>query len=127
MAFNAIEIVALVVSLLVIVKLLIVSFKPKSWFDLAKGLYSAPVVLFLVELVLALIVFYYLLQQLTIVQIMAAIGLGALLTGLSFTIYARETIAFASKFLKGKSLLSKAWLPILIWLTLAVWTLAALF
>ncbi|KKK67488.1 hypothetical protein LCGC14_2953570 [marine sediment metagenome] len=127
MAFNAVEIIALVLVLLVIVKLLIVSFSPKSWLGLVKALYSTPVILFFVELILAAIVFYYLLQQLTIIQIMAAIALGALLTGMSFAIYGKETIAWGTKLLRDKSFLRKAWLPILIWLALAVWTLMALF
>jgi len=127
MAFNAVEITALVVSLLIIVKLLVVSFSPKSWWGLVKPIYKANVVLFIAELVLALIVFYYLLQQITIVQLMAAVALGALLTGMTFAVYGKETIDWAGKLLRGRSVLGRAWLPILIWLGLTIWTLVELF
>ena len=126
MAFNAVEIIALVVSILIIVKLLVISFSPRSWYSLAKGLYKSSIVLFVVELILAVIVFYFLLQSFTIVEIMAVITLGALLTGMSFALYAKETLGLASKML-GKTTLRRMWLPILIWLALAVWTLGELF
>jgi hypothetical protein len=127
MAFNAVEVIALIVALLIIVKLLVVSFSPKAWWNLAKSLYKANVALFVVELVLALVVFYFLLQQITLVQLMAAIGLGALLTGMTFAVYAKETIDWGTKILRSKSLWARSWLPILIWLGLAVWTLVELF
>lgn len=126
MAFNAVEIIALVVSILIIVKLLVISFSPKSWYNLAKGLYKSSIVLFVVELILAGVVFYYLLQSFTIVEIMAVITLGALLTGMSFALYAKEFMGLVGKML-GKGTLKRMWLPILIWLALAVWTLVELF
>jgi hypothetical protein len=126
MAFGAIEIIALIFAILVIVKLVVVSFSPKSWLNFAKKLYSAGTILFIVELILAAVVFYYLFQVLTLVQIVAAITLGALLTGMSFALYGKETLAWGTKLL-NKGLLKKAWLPILIWLALAVWTLIELF
>lgn len=126
MAFNAVEIIALIFAVLVIVKLLVVSFSPKSWLALAKSLYKTPMVLFIVELILAAVVFYYLLIELTVVQIFAAVTLGALLTGMSFAIYGKETIAWGTKLLDSNTP-KKIWLPILIWLALAVWVLIELF
>ena len=126
MAFNAVEIIALIFAVLVIVKLLVVSFSPKSWLALAKSLYKTPMVLFIVELILAAVVFYYLLIELTVVQIFAAVTLGALLTGMSFAIYGKETIAWGTKLL-DRNTPKKIWLPILIWLALAVWVLITLF
>jgi len=82
---------------------------------------------YIVELILAAILFYYLLIELTIVQIFAAILVGAFLTGMTFAIYHKEAMDFGSKLLKGKTLLKRAWLPILIWLALTIWTLAELF
>ena len=127
MVFNAIEIIALIFAIVIIVKLLIVSFSPRSWWGFAKGLYKTPAILFIVELILAIVVFYYLLQQLAIVQIMAAVTFGALLTGLSFTAYAKETLDLGDKILRSKTLVKRIWLPIVIWFALAVWVLIALF
>ncbi len=127
MVFGAIEIIALIFAILIIVKLLFVLFSPKSWFNFAKKIYGSPRVLVIVELILVLIIFYYLLQSLSIVQIMAAVVLGALLTGMGFAVYAKETMAWSNKLMKQKGLLKKAWLPVLIWLILVIWTLIALF
>jgi hypothetical protein len=126
MAFNALEIAALVLAVLVLVKVLVVSFNARAWMKVVRFLYSNRALLFIVELVLAAVLFYYLIQQMTIVQIMSVVALGALLTGMVFAVYARETIAWASKFLNSKSLMKRAWLPILIWLALVIWTLVEL-
>lgn len=127
MAFSVVEWFVLVFVIVAIIKVLICSFKPKAWLDLVKGLYKNGVVLFIVELILAAVLFYYLLMELSVVTIMAVIVLGALLTGMSFALYNKETMAWGSKILKGKTLLSKAWLPILIWLALSIWVLIELF
>ena len=127
MAFSVVEWFVLIFVILAIIKILICSFKPKAWLDLVKGLYKNGVVLFIVELILAAVLFYYLLMELSVVTIMAVIVLGALLTGMSFALYNKETVAWGSKILKGKTLLSRAWLPILIWLALSIWVLVELF
>ena len=127
MAFSVVEWFVLVFVILAIIKIIICSFKPKAWLDLIKGLYKNGVVLFIVELILAAVLFYYLFLELSLVYIMAVIVLGALLTGMSFAIYNKETIAWGSKILKGKTLWNKAWLPLLIWLALSIWVLVELF
>ena len=127
MAFSVIEWFVLVFAILVIIKILICSFDPKAWLKFAKGIYKNGIVLFIVELILAAILFYYLFMELSIIYIMAVIVLGALLTGMSFAIYNKDSMSFAGKILKGKTILNKAWLPILIWLALSIWVLVELF
>ncbi|GAJ19624.1 unnamed protein product [marine sediment metagenome] len=126
MAFTSAEILALIVAILIVIKLAILSINSKLWWKIVKPLYSKGLVLFLVELVLAGVVFWYLLKELTIVQIMACILLGALLTGMSFAIWAKEASSWIQKLLKA-NVLKKAWLVFLIWLALAVWVLLELF
>ena len=127
MAFGIVEWFVLVFSILVVVKLVIVSFRPKSWLNLVKPLYKSHIVLFIVELILAAALFYYLFKEITIVQIVGGIVLGALLTGMTFAIYGKETLEFGKKMLKEKTLIKRAWLPILIWLALAIWAIVSLF
>lgn len=127
MTFSVIQWFVVVFSLLAIVKILVVSINPKGWLNLAKGLYKSSALLFVVELILAAILFYYLLQEITIVQVMGGIVLGALLTGMTFAVYAKETLDWGSKLLRGKTLLNRAWLPILIWLVLSIWALSTVF
>ena len=127
MAFNAIEIIALVFVLAGLVKIFIILVKRNSWASFVKSIYSKPNVLMLVELVLAGIVLYYLSQSgLTIVQIMACVVLGALLTGMTFAAYGKELISPMIKLLKTNAW-KKAWIPILVWIILMVWTLGKLF
>lgn len=113
-------------AILVIVKVIVVSYNGRSWTSLVKHLYKAPVVLFVVELVLAALLFYYLLTVMNIVEIMAAVAFGALLTGMTFAVYGHETVKLAENFLRGRNLLRRAWLPILIWLALAIWAILSL-
>ncbi len=126
MAFTTIEIIALIFVILGLLKIIIVFFSAKSWMNFAKGIYKNPVLLFIVELVLAAIVFYYLLQSFTIVQIMACVVFGALLTGLTFAVYAKELMPAFTKVFKA-GIVKKAWLPLIIWVILLIWTLTAIF
>ena len=129
MIWGALQITGLILAILVVIKFLVLAIKPKAWVNLAKSLYSNPLILGLVELILAVVLFYYLLIQLTIVQIMAAVALGALLTGLSFAIFGKEMIPFMGKLIRNKKIL---WSPgacfvWLIWLVLIGWAVYALF
>lgn len=126
MAFTVIEWFVLVFLILGIIKLLFLVFNAKAWSNFAKKLYSNGTVLFLVELVLAAVLFYYMLQSMTIVMILAGVVLGALLTGMSFALYPKEVMTLASKIM-GKGMWKKIWLPVIIWLVLFVWGLVALF
>jgi len=127
MALDVLGWFVLVFVILGLIKFLFLLFNAKAWMKFALNLYKNTVLLIVIELILALILFYYLLQSFTIVQIMAGVLLGALLTGMTFAAYGKETIVFAKKIMVGKSLIKKAWLPMLLWLILMVWTLIELF
>ena len=127
MALDALGTIVFIFILIGLIKLLFVLFNPGAWFGFAKKLYSSPQILIVVELILAAIVFFYLLQSMTIVQIMGGVVLGALLTGLSFAFFAKEMMALVTKIYKQKGMLKKTWLVWIIWLALFVWTLTALF
>ena len=129
MAFGTLQIAVLILTVLIVIKFLVLAIKPKAWLKLAKNLYSKPLILGIVELVLAAVLFYYLLQSLSIVQIMAAITLGALLTGLSFVVFGKELLPLVSKIMRNRSILwgPRTWFIWLIWLALVAWTLWALF
>ncbi|MFH1787187.1 MAG: hypothetical protein ABH811_00110 [archaeon] len=126
MNFSAIEIIALVFVLAAFVKVLIILVSRNSWASFVKRLYNKPTALMFIELVLAGIVIYYLLQSLSIIQIMGGVVLGALLTGMTFAAYGKELMPSMLKLLK-RDALRKAWLPILVWLSLVVWTVGVLF
>lgn len=123
--FTPIEIIALVLIVLSAIKIILL---PKIWMKyVVKPLYSKAMILFAVELILAGVVLYFLLQSgLTIVQVLAAVAFGALLTGFTFAWYGKETLAWARTVIK-KDIWKRAWLPILIWVALLTWGALELF
>lgn len=127
MTFTIVEWFILVFAILGLVKLVTVSIKPKAWLKIVEPLYKSHIILFVVELILAATLFYYLMKEITFLQIIGGIVLGALLTGMTFAVYGKETIEWAKKLLKEKTMIKRAWLSILIWFILLVWALASLF
>jgi len=129
MIWGALQIAVLLFAILVVIKFLVLAIKPRAWLNFAKSLYKNPLITGLVEVILAAVLFYYLLMQLTILQIMAAVTLGALLTALSFTIYGKDLIPFASKLIRNKRVLwsPRAWFVWLIWFVLLGWAVYTLF
>lgn len=123
--FTAVEIIALALIALSVIKILMI---PKAWLKyVIKPFYSKAGILFGVEVILAGAVLYFLIQSgLSIVQILAVVGFGALLTGMTFAWYGKETLLWAKRVLK-KGIWKKAWLPILIWVALIVWGALELF
>lgn len=122
-----IEIIALILIIVGIIKIIVMAFNPKSWMNFAKGIWKTPM-LGVIYFILALIVFYFLLQELSIVQILAVTAFVALLMGLQFARYSKETMNFANKLFKTKKdMWAKNWIYIVIWIILLLWGLKELF
>jgi len=118
--------IALVFIIFAVVKILVIAIKPKNWGKVVKGVYKNPGLFLVVDIVLAAIVLYYLLMEITIIQILAAIALGALLTAMSFAVATKEVVPLVNKMLT-KDILKRAWLPLIVWIILIIWGLVALF
>lgn len=128
MSFTIVQWFVLVFSILALVKILFVFFNPKAWLKLVGHIYGkASHVTIVVELILALGLLLYLLKEMTIVQIMGAIIFGALLSGITFAAFGKETLAFGNKILRTKGAVHKAIISIVIWLALTIWALVSLF
>ena len=122
-----IEWMAAVIAIIVVIKLLVIVIKPSAWMKVVKLVYSNPIVLMVLGLIIAAGSIWYLLEEVTIVQIFAVMVFVSGLAMMTVAVYAKEVVAMASKMLKNKQFLSKAWLSIIIWLLLAVWVLKVLF
>jgi len=120
---DAIGIFALVVAVVALVKIVTILIKPIAWYRLAEKIWRAPNVVMVACLVLGGIVFYSLIQELTIVEIFAVILFVALLGGISVASYHEEFIGLASKMLRDRKFLRKAWISIIVWLFLILWAL----
>jgi len=115
------EIIALITAIVIIAKAFVLIAKPKGIsvfidkFFKRKGI---PVFYF----ILFLIVGYFLIKELTIVQIAAALTLSSLFIGMMYSMYSKEMADFAKKMYNKKN-----WLVIFIMFLIAGIILWALF
>lgn len=123
-----IEIIALVVAIITIVKILTIMKDPSIWMRKV----SLPVLKsgstgIVVSLILAAIVLSYLLDSLTIVEIYAVMAFVMLLVVTGFMAYPKKMASLMEQFGKDKHLIEKSWLQIFVWLALSIWVLKVLF
>ncbi|MBU2617177.1 MAG: hypothetical protein KKI07_00665 [Euryarchaeota archaeon] len=123
-----IEIMALIFAVFVTVKISTVLISPKSWMGgFMKKAWSNPTLTALVSLVLAAVALFYLLKELTIVQIFAVMFFLMLLLMISFASYANDMLALGNNMLKEGEIVKKARLTVIIWSILVIWAFYALF
>ena len=127
MQLDTLKILATIFIALVIIKLIVVSISPKSWFDLARKIYVRPKLTSIIALILALIVLYLILNSwVTIVEILAVTLFLSLLIMVGVAQYANELLQWKS----DKDLVKIArdqWLYILIWIVLLIWGIKAIY
>jgi len=127
MAYTPVEIIALVFALLILIKLVVLMIKPKAWMDsVAFPIYRNPAVSGGVFAILAAVIFYYLIAELTIVQIFATVAFTSFMMSLGLLVYSKEILVFAQKvaqkFIK-KGFTGTQWVITIVWLILALWVL----
>jgi hypothetical protein len=124
--FSPVQWIAFLITALTLIKLIVVIINKKTWVDIVIPLYKNGKNWSLVFLILSLAVLYYLLQELSIVQIMAVIGFIALFGGFAAMQYSKELLDIAKKMTKQK-FSGALWFYIILWLILALWALKELF
>jgi len=118
-----IQIIALIFCVVAAIKILVFAFSPKAWMKLAKGMWKNPM-LGIIYFILLVIVFYFLIKEISVTQILAVAVFLALLMGLQLSRYSKDAMDFAQKFVKNKKdLWKKNWIYVLIWVVLIVWGL----
>ena len=122
-----VKVIALVFIVFALVKLLVIWIKPKSWKAFVKKIYAKPIYTKIAALILALVILRYLLQELTIVQIFAAMTFMMALMMLQFASFSKEILELSDQFLKDRKILKKVWLSLSIWIILMGWALYELF
>lgn len=122
MVLTPIEIIALIFSIVILVKLIIISFNKESWMNIIDVAFAKPNGTSFVLAILAGVVFYYLLLELTIVQIFASAAFIGLLGGVGAMHFSKEIKGLAKKALK-KKFSSTILLVILVWGILAIWVI----
>ena len=122
---TSIEILATIFAVLVIVKLTVVTAKPALWMRWAGAMLKNELVATLIYLVLAVIVGYFILAELTVVQVAAVTLWVSMLGGIGLVPYSKILLKSRDELLSVG--MRKAWLAILIWAVFAIWVLYAVF
>lgn len=126
---NTVSTLALIFAVLILVKLAVVLINPQAWIKLTDPLWRNNNLTLIICLALAGIVGYFLLQELTIVEVSAVFLFAALLIGAGFVSYPKVLFALKKDVEKesGAKILQKNLLTVLIWAAFAIWTLWAIF
>lgn len=124
--FGAIEWIAFILALAGIIKIFALVMCRDFWIrNVTTRVYGSRLTAW-VFLILGVVVFYYLLQSLSIIQIFAVMGFTSLFVALAFIIYGVDLRAIAKKSARQSFSLA-GWIYLLVWLALSVWVLVELF
>jgi len=118
-----VDIIALIFVTMAIIKLIIISVEPASWRQVVKKIYAKPVYTKIFSLCAAVIILYFLLQELTIIQIFASMTFMMALMMIQFAGLGKEVVELTDKFLKNRRIFKKIWLSLTIWMALMLWVL----
>ncbi len=119
---SSVEIIALVVTLLVIVKIIFLVFSPRTWLSMVSKIYSRPKLISLIALIIAAFVLNFLLKEVSITQVFAVTAFISLIIISGIAFFARDIIKLKESII-SRNYAKKYWWYILIWLLLAVWVL----
>ena len=123
---SPLEIIAVLFAVLVIVKLVFIVVNKQLFYkNVVKPLYSSKINGGVFG-ILAVVVFYYLIQELTIVQIFGAMVFTSLLMGATLARFSKDLLKLADKVYK-KKFDSWMWIYALIWVVLSLLVLYEVF
>ncbi len=124
---TALEIIATIFAIFVLVKIVVVLIDPQIWMKrVAEPLLGNPRLATAVYLVLAIVVGYYVFASLHIVDVAAVMLFTALVMGVGMMPYSKALLKLAGEMSATRSdLLRNAWLPIVIWTVIALWVLTS--
>jgi hypothetical protein len=121
---STIAILAVIFALFIIVKISLVFIHPRGWFKFADAFLRHTIITTIVYGLLAVIVGYYILRTFSIVQVTAVLLFTSLLMGLALIPFTETMLSIREELLGSRlDILRKTWLTLLIWITIAVWTL----
>ena|SRR3989344_967481 len=127
MALMPIEIIAFIFIVIALLKIVVVIFNKKIWYNnVAKPVYDNPDISTFVFIVLALVMFYYILKDLMLKEVIAVIALTSILMALGFLQYQKELMPLINK-IYNKNLTTWQWIYIVFWVLLLVLALYEIF
>ena len=120
---DALEVMALIFAVMVLVKLAGLLVSPAWWMDTAGGMLNYPRACTWVYAVLAAVVGYFVFTRMEIVEVVSAMLLTSLLMGVGLAPYSR-TLLKLGKEMAGEGF-GRLWLAMGVWVVIAVWALYA--
>ena len=127
MVYNGSEIISLVLVSFVIIKLIGISFNQKAWVNMAAGMIKNTPLLYAFSILISGVSLFYLLKEISIVQIYASMAFFAGLVLLSFAAFPDILAPLMKKVARDKNMLRKAWLAVTAWIALTVWVVYVIF
>lgn len=127
MTFGIIEILALILIAVSLIKLIIFLVDPQIWYRFIEVFYSKPAIASFIAFVLAVLVLYFLLQAgVSIAEILAVCLFVALIIVIGLARYANDLIPWIKK-QDIVAILKEVWLYTLVWLLLIAWGVGEIF
>ena len=118
---TAIEILATVFAVLVLLKLFFIIACPRLWLDLSRRILKNYAVTLTIYALLAVVVSYYILAAIPVIEVAAVMLMTSLWVGLSFIAYPTMVLQLREEMLRQG--LSRLALPLAIWGLFAIWVL----
>ncbi|MEK6918780.1 MAG: hypothetical protein AABW73_01950 [Nanoarchaeota archaeon] len=120
--YTSVEVVAIVLSVLVLIKVLFLFTAPKPWFNLTKPLFSYPKIVSWLAFILSLVVLSFLLREITITQIFVSGMFLFLLFIAGMHLFNKELVTFRESLINNLRTRDYWWYLVL-WVIIAVWVL----
>ena len=114
MTFSTIEILALILIIVSVVKILFLMINPKGWFKFAKKFWGKTGWAKIISLIFAVIVFYYLTLSMGIIEILAVTLFVALLFAVGLSGRIDDLMKIYDKQIKSGNLWKENWLYIVL-------------
>jgi hypothetical protein len=127
MPFTAIEIIAATLAILGIIELIFILIAKQGYLDnvIKPALNNINVISFIL-IIIGIVIFYFLIQELTIVQIYAVVAFSAILMGVMLFQYSNDLMPLVERVYK-ENFSGLMWIYIIIWLVLSLWVLYVIF
>jgi len=127
MAYTPIEIIAMVFAIGYILKLITLLFAEEVKMKAINWWAKNKIIAMAIYIIAVLIIGNYILISIGIVKVAAVMLFTLALIGITLMAADAKTIVRLGKEMIDKNMLKRMWFPLLIWLALAIWVLAALF
>jgi len=125
---QSLEILALVLIVIGIIKIIVLAINPKSWMEFAEKIWKKPILMQIICLILALAAFKILLDSgLNIIQILAVTAFVTLLMAVAIAPEVKDLIKKYENRIRRGSLWKQYWLYIILWIILLLWGLKEMF